>query len=266
MNQFGLSFLVCLAAIDDLCRTIPGRAHKAEIVYRIVMIFKQGLEILRSISTDQVAHEKAARDQHKRQKVSREEYLVNRHLTKTLAAIAHNAQWKVQQPAHTEILEGLLFSILECTSRILSEAVFGEHVAASQLPGNITQSNVEVVKGFVRPEARYVVQVLQATVGVGDRSGLVAQILAARRTSNAQLQTTIANLPASGVLLLKAKELLQGTLIKSGLGDADIESLRLPNPPLALSNVSATDSKEYGKDWLVEMVWGLIGWDVVRSK
>lgn len=272
MNQFALAFLACLIAIEDLCRTIPGRAKKAEIVYRLVMIFKQGLALLQTVSDDQAAHEATAQGhstRHKRQRTVVGEYLVSKYLAKALATIAQNAQWKVQQPAHTEILEGLLFSILEHTGRLVSEAVFGEHIATSDLPGNITQNSSPVVRGFVRPETRYIVQVLHATTGAGNRSGLVTQMLAAGKTPlNAQSRTINGNSPdVFGDLLSKTKKLLQSTLVKSAVGGPDLESLRLPTPPLDMSDVAQEDGVEkYGKDWLIEMVWGLVGWDIVCSK
>ncbi|KUJ21955.1 uncharacterized protein LY89DRAFT_390190 [Mollisia scopiformis] len=272
MNQFALAFLACLASIDDLFRTIPGRAKKTEIVYRMVMLFNRGLNILRTISAEQATHDMAARShspQHKRPRIEAGEYLVNKYLANALAAIAHNAQWKAQQPAHCEILEGCLFSILEHTGRLVSEAIFGEHVASSDLPANITTNAGSVVRGFVRPEARYIIQVLHALAGAGDRRGLVTQILAAGKTSlNEQLRATNpTNLDIFGDLLSKSKRLLQITLVKSAVGGADLESLRLPTPPLETSNVATEERLEkYGKEWLIEMVWGIIGWDIVCSK
>ncbi|CZR57302.1 uncharacterized protein PAC_07191 [Phialocephala subalpina] len=275
MNQSALAFLACLTAIDDLCRTIPGRANKAEIVYRMVMIFKQGLNLLQTVNDDQGAHQaiheghSTRHKSHKRQRIDEGEFLVNKYLTKALAGIAHNAQWKVHQPAHSEILEGLLSSILEHTGRLVSEAVFGEHVATSNLPGNITRDGGPVVRGFTRPEARYIVEVLHATTGTGTRSGLITQMLAAGKTPlNSNLRTSNPNSPDFfGNLLSKAKELLQSTLMKSAVGGADLDGLRLPTPPPEMSIVSdVADMEKYGKDWLIEMVWGLIGWDLVCLK
>lgn len=272
MNQSALAFLACLTAIDDLCRTIPGRAKKAEIVYRMVMIFKLGLNLLQTVADDQAAQQTMRQShgtKYKRQRIEEGEYFVNKYLTKALAGIAHNAQWKVHQPAHSEILEGFLSSILEHTGRLVSEAVFGEHVAKSNLPGNITGNGTPLIQGFIRPEARYVVEILHATTGAGTRSGLVTQMLAAGKTSlNSQLHTISPNSPDFfGNLLSKAKELLQSTLMKYVVGSADLDSLRLPTPPPEMSNISDEgDIEKYGRDWLIEMVWGLIGWDIVCSK
>lgn len=272
MNQSALAFLACLTVIDDLCRTIPGRGKKAEIVYRMVMIFKQGLNLLRTITEDQAAQQTMRQGhnaQHKRPRIEEGEYFVNKHLTKALAGIGHNAQWKVHQPAHSEILEGLLSAILERTGRLVSEAIFGEHVAISDLPGNITRNDGPLVRGFTRPEARYIVEILHATTGAGTRSGLVTQMLTTGKTPlNLQLRTGNPSSPDSyGNLLSKAKELLQSTLMKSAVGGADLDSLRLPTPPPEITNTSdANDVEQYGKDWLIERVWGLIGWDLVCSK
>ncbi|KAE8444895.1 hypothetical protein EG329_014143 [Mollisiaceae sp. DMI_Dod_QoI] len=272
MNQITLAFLTCLTSVDNLCQTIPGRTKKAEIVYRIVMIFKHGLGLLQTINHDQATHETMCQGQGprtKRQRTEQPEFLVNMHLTNALATIAHNAQWKITQPAHSEILEGLLFSILEHTGRLVSEAVFGEPVADSDHAGNITEDGEKVVQDFVKPEARYIVQVLHAMTSDRQRSNLISEMLTVGKMSrNAPPGVMESNPPdLSGDLLSKAKKILQSTLVKGAVGGAELESLRLPIPPKEMTDVgTGSGIRKYGKDWLIEMVWGLIGWDMICSK
>jgi len=64
----------------------------------------------------------------------------------------------------------------------------------------------------------------------------------------------------------KSTMLIQSTLLKSTVGGDDLASLELPAPPTEESNfaVEAADKVEcYGPEWLVEIVWALIGWDII---
>ena len=70
-----------------------------------------------------------------------------------------------------------------------------------------------------------------------------------------------------GDMLQRAKKLLQSTLLKSTLGGSELECLclRLPRLPTEISNVEdiRIDTERYGREWLLETLWGLIGWDMV---
>jgi hypothetical protein len=273
MNQIGGSFLSCFRALDELCRTILGRNKKATLVYQMVMFFNKALNLLHTISTLQVESEAVddnRRPRHKRPRVEEGEYAVNKYLAKTLAATVYALEWKVHQPGHSDLLEGILFSVLEHTGRLVSEAIFAEHVAISKNPGNITEANeVPVRNGAAKFESRYVVQVLHAALGGSNKKELVAQVLATGKT-NVDVQTRFGGSTGlstlKGELLTKAKALIQSTLLKSVVGGAEPETLKLPPAPTedeAMLAGESPGSDIYGSDWLVETVWALIGWDLV---
>ncbi|KAI6712851.1 hypothetical protein JHW43_004668 [Diplocarpon mali] len=264
-QQVALSFLACFSAMDELFLTIPGRSKKREVVYRVVMLFRRSLDFLHIISGLQSEDERPDRSQHtrgKRPRVEAAEYAVNRYLAQTLASTVKNLEWKHNQAGHSEILEGLLFSLLQHTGRLISNSVFGEHVAASDNPGNISESLDAREDGVLSPESRYVVQVLHAVLGGSDRKQFVADMLASGRSSSRGVGLVPA---ASGEVLGKARKLLQSTLWKSTVGGAELESLRLPRPPSESSDLQQDKAgvEKYGKEWLLETVWGLVGWDLV---
>ena len=180
-----------------------------------------------------------------------------------LVSIAYGLEWKVNQHGHGDLLEGILFLLLEHTGRLVSESVFGEHVAASENPGNITTNTIATRKEVVGSEARYVVQILHAALGASDRKDLVATVLAAPKSNDGASSTRSGDL----ALLSKVKKLLQSTLVRNTVGGEDLETLRLPTPPLErtrLPNGKGLQVERYGPDWLVETVWALIGWDLMK--
>jgi hypothetical protein len=298
MHQVALSFLSCFHALNELCRTIPGRAKKAEIVYKMVMFFNKALNLLQAVISLQVEHEavhERRKSRYKRGRVDEEEYVVNKYLAKFLASMAYGLEWKADQPGHSDLLEGILFSVLEHIGRLVSEAVFAEHVATSDKPGNITKNApLSPVKDSLEP--RYMIKILYAALGGSDRKDLVARVLATgkrsvttqsrlrssvgssllspgkadikslSRYSNAAEKVPLIVKNPSGDLLSKGKKLLQSTLVKSAVGGAGLETLRLPTPPaeesISILGVNNVDER-FGSDWLIETVWALIGWDLI---
>ncbi|KAH7419319.1 hypothetical protein BKA64DRAFT_634012 [Cadophora sp. MPI-SDFR-AT-0126] len=222
-------------------------------------------EAKRSLSAHQSEDEQVDRDRsmrNKRQKMGHVEYAVNKCLTHTLVSIVKKLDWQVGHAGHSDILEGVLFLVIQHTGRLISDLVFGEHVAASDNPGNISNNPKPPTSGVPRPESRYMVQILHGALGGTERKELVIEVLS-RSTSPGV--TSSSGSMTTGDLLQKAKKLLQGTLLKSILGGPELESLRLPRLSTEISSVDDTrsDGDKHGKEWLLEAIWGLIGWDMV---
>jgi hypothetical protein len=272
MHQVRTSFISCSKSMTELCLTIPGRARNPEIVYRMVMFFNKALKLLHTICKMQAESEVARDNQRPRRKRSRaeeREYIVTKTLASSLASIACGIEWKVGQTGHADLLEGMLFCIMEQTGRLLSEAVFAEHVATSDNPGNISKTDDLVPSGSVKRESRYMVQILQAALGGIARRKLIAQVLALGKSSSFQQShvagSTLSSTPPSN-LLSKVKKLLQSTLVKSAVGGFDLETLRLPTPPIEEAELAIEVDEElekYGSEWLVQSVCGIIGWDMI---
>ncbi|PVH89624.1 hypothetical protein DL98DRAFT_647356 [Cadophora sp. DSE1049] len=265
LHQIALSFLACFNAMNQLFLTIPGRMKQREVVSRMVMFFSKALDFLQTVSTLQSEDEQSQRNRNtrnKRPKLESAEYAVNKYLAQTLVLIAKKVEWRVDQTGHSDILEGMLFLVIQHTGRLISESVFGEHVAASDNPGNISNSPDPPLSGVMSPDSRYLVQVLHAALGSADKKELVIEILS---RSTSLVNSSSSGSATTGDMLSKAKKLLQSTLLKSTIGGPELESLRLPRLPTEISNVDdmRTDVEKYGKEWLLETIWGLIGWDMV---
>ena len=272
MNQAVLGYLSCFEALNLLCRTIPGRKQKPDVIYHMVMFFSAALNCLQTVSTLQTEHEivqDCRRLHHKRGRMEEVEYAVNKYLAQALAWILQNLDWKVCQPGHSDLLEGILFLVLNHTGRLLSDSVFEEHVATTDTPGNITVRKIAPLTKATKLESRYIVQVLHAAIGGGSRKELVAQVLMANNPNKVNahkgLENPAGSAAVAGDLLSKAKFLIQSTLVKSTVGGVGLDSLKLPSPPEeAFSHpIVSSDLELYGSDWLIEIVWALVGWDLV---
>lgn len=277
LHQNSCSFCFCFDAIDEIIQTIPGRRKQREIVDLMVLFFHTSLELLRTVSALQSDDEDMQRNmtmRSKRAKLQPTEYAVNKYLAQTLASIVKRLNWKVKQEGHAEILEGILFAILKHIGRLISGSVFGEHVAASDNPANISINPEPLPKEVLSAESRYVVQILYATLGDPERQKLVSQVLSEGRNSHTVFSrdrsaddSTASESNFSGALLQQWKNAFQDTLLQSTLGEDHPQSLRLPEPPEEMSIIEDTrvGGERYGKQWLLEKVFGLIGWDMVTS-
>jgi hypothetical protein len=246
-----------------------------ELVHRMVMFFNRALSFLQTISsiqTEQAEEHNSRRLRNKTVKSDEGEYAVNKYLAWALASIFTELGWKIGKPGHSELLEGILFSILEYTGRLLSEAVFHEHVAKSTNPGNISKGDVSPNLASTKIESRYIVQILHSAFGTSEKKDLVAKVLAYGRKDLDPLRRLTDLAPSSSFtqnMVIKSKILIQGTLLKCTVGGDNLPSLKLPasveeevDCPVEAANHIEVGSRE----WLIENVWALIGWDTVLEK
>jgi len=271
-HQVFLGFQSCFIALDNICATIPGRTKKSVLVNRMVMFFNKALDYLQTFGNLQAEITEAQdhrRLHNKCAKIEKGEYAMNEYLGRALSAIVSHLEWQVGKPHHSEILEGILFSILKQTGRLLSDAIFSEHIANSTNPGHITQETAPFKPTIAKPESRYIVQILRAALGSVERKELVAKVLASDRKHLDHLKRINSLAPSSSFtrdLVSNKMRLIQSTLTKFAVGQDDLASLELPIPPVEEGNFSIeTVNKEelYSSVWLIEEVWALIGWEKI---
>ncbi|RKF54859.1 hypothetical protein OnM2_094036 [Erysiphe neolycopersici] len=266
MDQIALAFLVCFDALNELCKNILGRGYKYETTYRMVMFFQKSLELMHSSVYLQTEHEKYHFQDvcSKDSTTIEEDYIVIKSVARCLTSILQNLNWDAKNSSHSDFCEGIIFLILDYTGRLISEAVFSEHVAGSDNPGNITNTAAQVNQSVIRLESKYIVQILQAALDSESKKRVVANILSSN--INRDDRCTLADLSMSYEdLFSRATFLLQSTLVKSAVGGETMESLRLPTPPterVELDSVEGNEEK-YSSEWLLEKVWGIIGWDLI---
>lgn len=257
MHQIALGFHASFEALNELVRTITGRKKRFEIVIGLVNLFQHALDYLHTLSglqADRDNEEKRSL-RNKRVRMERSEYAVNKYLSRALVQMTQ-MDWKTGQLGHSEILEGILCSVLTHTGHLLSHTIFNEHLAESDKPGNISLRRPISATAATKFEFRYVIPILHAALGGNTNRELIARVLGER------CSVTSSNL--AGHLLSNAKKLLQNTLVKSAVG-ADVEVLKPPTPieeEEAYSPSVSHRMEKYGSEWFLESVWALVGWDL----
>jgi hypothetical protein len=281
MQQIRKCYLLCFKALDHLCRDIAGRKCRNSLVYYLVTFFNKSLDRLHDMCIMQaeyeVAEDWASEEENARvEDVAGQNYALNYHLSQNLGLILPYVDWKVGQPGHSDVLEGILFSMLDHAGRLVSEAVFGENVAESEAVGRIAvRDTVEtkVTKVAVKLESRHLVLILNGALANSAQKQLIAEVLAGVSTATGNLAVThpLALTCLTGDLLVRAKKRLQATLVKSIVGESQaaefVDALKLPEAPNeeVLPSIEPPQAGEHGPEWLIESVWSLVGWDMVVS-
>lgn len=268
MHQIVHGFQSCFNALNDVCRTIIGRSKRLDIVYRLAMFFNTALDHLHKVCTLQAENEgDSKRKTRKRRSKTDAEYAVNKYLGQALISITR-LEWTAGSPGHSDILESILFSILAHTGRLVSNAVFNEHVAVSDNVGNITLDDTDTPRPGAHLEARYFIPILREAIGTtNDRRDLISRVLChGGRDSKNQRQATRPHMQeaAAKSLLIKARKLLQETLVKFAVGGEELHSLAMPENPGHLDDEVEPiyDAEKYGREWLLESVWAIVGWEL----
>jgi hypothetical protein len=258
MHQLSLAFQSCFDTLNEICKTMLGRTKKNDIIYKMVGYIQQTIAFLHDVSLAQEYKESKATQRKESRILDKGEYLVNKHLANSIASMLASMEWEPGRPGHSELLEGILYTILTHTGKLVSISVFSEHVVLSGNEGKVTENRQPPPVDTARFESRYIIQILYTALGGATRTDLISKVLAAGRSNVSK--------GGGGDLASKARLLLQSTLINKTTGGADYETLRLPPPPSEdavvpdLVNHSVT---KYSPEWLVEMAWALVGWDMV---
>lgn len=240
--QVKLGFFSCFTTLNKICETIPGRTmKKGVILYKMVSFVGKAIKLLHILCKNQTEHRRSREGE-------QEVYAVNKCLTCTIVAIM-GLDWEVGKPGHAELLEGILFTILEHTGSLLSVAFFGEDMATKKQRRRKDQNNTPTVN-TTNAESLYMVQILYSALGGAEKQKLISRVL----------------MGGDGAELIeKAKRSIQGTLLKYTYGTRHIEALSspaLPEDEVAIPRVEY-DGEIYGPDWLINMATSIVGWDLV---
>lgn len=244
--QVKLGFMSCFTTLNGICGTIPGRKlKKGFVIYGMVSFMTRAIKLLHTLCKEQTEHRKSREDPGDEQEV----YAVNKCLTCTIVSIILGLDFEVGKPGHAELLEGILFTILEHTGSLLSVAIFGDDMPVKKKRGCKDKNKTPTID-TTNAESLYMVQILYAALGGAEKQKLVSRVLMAGDGAE---------------LIEKAKRFIQGTLLKSTYGKEHIESLRLPVLPEEEVEVPEVeyDGEIHGQDWLINMATSIVGWDLV---
>ncbi|EPE33711.1 hypothetical protein GLAREA_06724 [Glarea lozoyensis ATCC 20868] len=258
MHQLSLGYQLCFDSLNEICRTMLGRTKKNDIIYRMTRYIQKAIAFLHDISLAQEYKESKAPRRQGSNGHDGIEYIVNKHLAISITSMLAGLEWEAGKPGHSELLEGILYTILQHTGKLVSVAVFNEHVASSKNEGKVTENTQSGEVCTAKFESRYIIQILYTAIGGATKTELISQVLAAGRSNMSK--------DGKGDLISKARKLLQSTLINNSTGGVSLETLRLPPPPsedTAIPDDVHHSVERYSSEWLVEMAWALVGWDMV---
>ena len=285
---------ICLRALSHLCRDIPGRQpqYKGPVIYQICTIFKRELD--QNTKLCQKAADEAyqiCRDHlpmAQRRVLSglelhevdvpylascRSEFLASVFLSKELA--------KTPRPTcFVELLEGLSAELYTKVGKLISETVFKESVAESNLPGRLSQIPVdgradEVKALAVAIERDQILKMLRVVVNRlstgatknGAKNGPADHL--AQIISTEKLLVGPGN---HGRSYENAKQKLQQTLCKAVFGEDNgdfAQALKGAAWDDERGGLLAGGDKEVvvnddGEEF-VQGIWELVGWDILEG-
>lgn len=286
--------VICLRALSHLCRDIPGRQpqYKGPVIYQICTIFKRELQQNTKLC-QKVADEayQICRDHlpmAQRRVLSglelhevdapylascRSEFLASVFLSKELA--------KTPRPTcFVELLEGLSAELYTKVGNLISETVFMESVAESNIPGRLSQIPIdgradEVKALAVAIERNQILKMLRIVVnrlstratkdGVENGCGdYLSQLISTERL--------LAGPGNHGSSFELAKQRLQQTLCKAVFGEDNGEfsqALKGAAWEDEWGELLAGGDKEVvinddGEEF-VQAIWELVGWDILEG-
>lgn len=275
---------ICLKGLSHLCRDIPGRSLKGQVIYSLVKLFKSVLTASQDLCLTLAAAEAARLGEELpstgpnssvgglRMKAP---YLLTER-TRFLAAILRSREFDTKQSSHLDVLKGTLAVFLKRVGELLSESVFGEVVAESALPGHISTVPSDAVPDpahvlAVRLEAEQVKWLLARVTAVGEScreggGGNEEGGPGARHLSELiKGRTTHPGVNADELLGI-ARRRLRDMLLKGLFGeDGSQYQLALKIPEWEGEEEEGVEVSDEGSDGFVGMVWEAVGWEMLAD-
>lgn len=264
MNNVILAFLSCIGIFDRVCATILGRDKKSAMIYSISKFVLINLHLLHSLVIRQTSEEQITEQKSPENieaPTERKEYVANKQLSRTLCTIFYNIAWSPQNQAHAELLEGMLYSLLHGTGRLLSLVFFDEVV--TDLDRNTPHDSVDTER-IHESELHYVVQILRNAMGGSDRRDLIIEVLKSNqmRKTGIQHNDRLKTHSMPGLLGI-VKERLENTLLRNTV--SDIAGEGFDTPPEFLEDEEATSPRNEGelRNWFAVQIYDTLGLDLV---
>lgn len=275
---------LCTEAVLHLCRDIQGRSFKDRVIYSFVKLFKSIVSYNKNLCTTlaiaEIANRKRITPTNSHSSITNELWSGSRHLlrarSKFLASLLTCPTYNLEYGTHRSVVEGMLAVLLKRVGELVSKSVFGEEIAASNLPGHIstvlaTTAPNETEQIATRLEAEQMKWILrQITMPARDRvakpndNGEVSpkHLSDLIKGRAGHLETNV------DAILGIARRKVQETLLK-GLFGADGTEFRLA---LNIPEWDGEEEEEVVKmdvdanAEFVEAAWECVGWEILDSK
>jgi hypothetical protein len=262
---------MCMKGLTHLCRDIPGRGSKGQVIYSLVHFFAAGLDRLQELGAEEavckvsiVSYNQSSGCNMNLEPRNGSFVIISRY-SKFLAKILSCPDLQKANTSHIEVLEGMLSILLQRTGELLSEVVFSNVVSSSTRPGRIASSTPETPSSLKELAAeitgRRLASILQyALEGRSEKEKVsVAAMLSGTKLSGKHAKET--------TLLTRARHRLQETLLKGIFGQDGEEFMNALRTPDTVENCATGTPHAFGvrNEGFVESVWSAVGWDLILS-
>ncbi len=265
-NTVAAIFNICLKGLAHLCRDIPGRRCKGQVIFSLVQFFAKALGHLhdtcfrRTIS--QASKISNHQDRASHEDTSRNLTLISG-LTKFLINILTCPDFQKAHLSHIEVLEGMFSALLEEVGGLISQVIFNEHLPTLREPAPVSHSDSNTSSSInnvaVDLKCRHLAIVLKRAIEgrcEKDKYSLAAMLAG----------TKVLEIGAGKKLVLaRARQRLQETLLKGVFGDDGedfMNALQMPESGEGW-DIEAHQIARDAKETFVESVWSTVGWDMM---
>lgn len=269
-NTVAAIFNICLKGLAHLCRDIPGRRCRGQVIFSLVQFFVNALGQLHDTCRRRTVYEAPNISNQKDKGSHRAGYddtsrtlaLISG-LTKFLVNILTCPEFQKAHLSHIEVLEGMFSALLEEVGGLISQVIFDEHLSTLRGPAPVSWSDrntsASVNALAVDLKCQHLASVLkQAMEGRSekDKHSLAAMLAG----------TKVLGIGAGKKMVLaRARQRLQETLLKGIFGDDGeqfVNALQMPESEEGWDS-EATQVSRDEKEAFVESVWSTVGWDMM---
>lgn len=258
---------MCLKALSHLCRDIPGRRCKGQVIFNLAHFFTRALDQIHNLCVVQMStrpdYSASYRDARRNDRIS----AVITEYSAFLANILTSPEFHKPSLHHSEVLEGLFAGLLDRIGRLMSQIVFKRPLTLSTRPGRIDSpdndpSFSQTNELVIHLEGETLASTLKQVVASEDESGTMtlAEVLA---KANCQTKNS-----SSETLLDKARARLQKTLLKGTFGeDGDDfkDSLKIPKRPEGHIDIEPAEAEPTSTSSFIEAMCSIVGWEILLT-
>jgi hypothetical protein len=269
-NTVAAIFNLCLKGLAHLCRDIPGRRCRGQVIFSLVQFFVNALGHLHNMCLRRTVDQAPNISHHQDKDSHRADYedttrtltLINE-LTKFLVYVLTCPEFQKAHFSHIEVLEGMFSALLEEVGGLISQVIFDEHLPTLRGPAAVScsdkYSSASINALAVDLKCQHLASVLKrAMEGRSEKDGKsLAAMLAG---------TNMLGIGAGKkVVLARARQRLQETLLKGIFGDDGeqfMNALQIPESEEGW-DPNAPQVARDEKEAFVESVWSAVGWDMM---
>ena len=271
-NTVAAIFSICLEGLAHLCRDIPGRHCRGQVIFSLVRFFVNSLGHLHNTCLRRTVYQAPDISNHQDKDSHRVGYdnttrtltLIGG-LTKFLVNILTCSEFQKAHPSHIEVLEGMFSALLEEVGGLVSQVIFDEHLSNVHGPAPVSCSGKDTLASInataVDLKCRHLASVLKRVMegrSKKDQYSLAAMLAG----------TKVLGIGAGKkVVLARARQRLQETLLKGIFGDDGeqfMNALQMPECDECWDNEVPRVARDE-KEAFVESVWSSVGWDMLND-